>query len=513
MNSTLLHESFSLGHRSHRSGGRGAEYERRDIKNQVGIRFHYCSAVLAFLFFVFLGSGPAWAQNSSKRDLQATLDGLVRSFESQTGGKVGVSTLVFKTGKVAYSHNGTRPMIPASNMKVITTAVAVDRLGPAFQFETLLYGPGRHSGGVAEGDLVLKGGGDPTFYAPMAESALAPLQDLARAVKKGGINKVTGSLIIDDSDFDRQFVSSTHHERYRLEAYAAPFGGLSLNRNLVTLSVSLDGITTDPPTGSLELINKVTAGGYDQIWVDRPRGTDKIIVNGVVRPGSTVQTTLTIHDPVRFTGSVFYRLLGKAGVTMGGKWSTVPLGKPASLAGKVLLARHRSPALKELIRETNVESDNILAEHIFRRLGASVVGFGSAHNSEAVVRDFFVKNQIDDRGLKMLDGNGLSESNRVSAYQLVRVLLAMWSNPKGQIFIDSLPAPGEGTMTSRLGGCLLRAKTGTLNNHTGLTGYVVTAYGQTVGFSILVNDVTQTWPGVDLQDKIVSTLASWNQPI
>jgi D-alanyl-D-alanine carboxypeptidase/D-alanyl-D-alanine-endopeptidase (penicillin-binding protein 4) len=468
---------------------------------------------LGFLLILLLLSQGAWAQNGGRRDLQASLEAMVKNFEANHGGRVGVSTMVFKTGKVPYSYNGTRPMVPASNLKLVTTAVATDRLGPDFRFETRLYGPATHSGGVATGDLVLKGGGDPSFYAPYVGSSLEPLQEFARALKNAGIKKVTGNLIVDDSDFDRKFISDTHLERYRLEAYAAPVSGLSLNRNVVTLNVTLGGVTTDPPTGSLTFVNKVSEGGYDQVWVERPRGTDKVILNGVLRPGSSFSTTLTIHDPVRFTGSAFFRTLAKAGIQMAGKWLTVPEGKPASLAGKVMLARHRSPKLQELIRETNVESDNVLAEHIFRRLGASIVGFGSARNSEAVVRDFFAKHGIDDRGLKMFDGCGLSESDRISPFQLVRVLHAMWGHHNGQIFIDSLPAPGEGTLQSRLGGALVRAKTGTLNNHTGLTGYVVTAYGQTVGFSILVNDVKETWPAVELQDRVVSLLSGWSQPL
>lgn len=468
---------------------------------------------VAFLFLTFVLAAPAWAQGGPRRDAQTAINALVKDFEARfPKAKVGVSSMVFKTGKVVYSHNGTKAMIPASNLKTVTTAVAIDRLGPGFRFETKLYGP-EAKGGTAVGDLVLKGGGDPSFFPPYTATALEPLQELARALRQNGIRKVEGNLIVDDSDFDREFISSTHLERYRLDAYAAPFGGLSLNRNVVTLNVSLNGVTTDPPTGSLEFVNKVTAGGYDEVWVERPRGADRIVVNGVVRPGSTVSTTLTIHDPVRFTGSAFYRVLQKSGITLTGKWKTVPLGKPASLAGKVLLGRHRSPVLKELVRRTNVESDNLLAEHIFRRLGASSVGFGSARNSEAVVRDFFVKNGIDDTGLKMVDGCGLSEANRISPFQLVRVLYTMWGHHDGQLYIDSLPAPSEGTMQGRLGGSLVRAKTGTLNNHTGLSGYVVTAYGQTVGFSILVNDMAEVWPAVDLQDKIVSILAGQSQAL
>lgn len=472
------------------------------------------SPLVAFLFLFLTLSSAALAQGEPRRDAQQAINALVKDFQTRfPKAKVGVSSMVLKTGKVVYSHDGTKPMIPASNLKTVSTAVALDRLGSDFRFETKLYGPAKAQSGTAVGDLVLKAGGDPTFFPPYTATALEPLQEFARALKQNGISKVQGDLIIDDSDYDREYLPKSHLERYRLDAYAAPFGGLSLNRNVVTLNVSLNGVTTEPSTGSLQLVNKVSAGGYDEVWVERPRGSDRIVINGVVRPGSTVSTTLTIHDPVRFTGSALFRVLGKAGISLSGKWVTVPLGKPASLSGKVLLARHRSPLLKDLIRRTNVESDNLLAESLFRRLGASVVGMGSARNSEAVVRDFFVKNGIDDTGLKMVDGSGLSEANRISPFQLVRLFRVMWAHPNGQTFIDSLPAPSEGTLEGRLGGSLVRAKTGTLNNHTGLSGYVVTAYGQTVGFSVLVNDMEQVWPAVDLQDKIVSVLANQAQAL
>ena len=202
-------------------------------------------------------------------------------------------------------------------------------------------------------------------------------------------------------------------------------GGLSLNRNIVTVSVGSKGISVQPDTGSLELVNKVKEGSGNSLWAERARGSDKIILHGVRQPGKAVQTTLTIHDPVRFAGSAFFRILKRKGIAFGGKWGRVKEGQPASLRGKTLLARHRSPELKELVERTNSKSDNILAQHIFRRLGASVVGFGNVKNSEAVVRDFFKKNKISTLGFEMADGSGLSENNRVAPFQLVYLLLSL----------------------------------------------------------------------------------------
>lgn len=470
------------------------------------------SRLLVFVLLVVTLSGETLAQSSGK-DLNAAAAKIVRDFESHYKAKVGVSTQVLKSGKVPFTYNGTVPMIPASNLKLVTTAVALDVLGPNYRFETRLYGPATSNNGVVNGDIVLKASGDPTFFPPYVRNSTSPFTTLAQGLKSHGVNKVTGSLIIDDSDFDRQFISSSYHERYLLDSYAAPFGGLGLNRNVVTLSVGPNGVTTDPSTGSLTIVNKTTPGYTNQIWAERKRGTDRIVIHGVADPNSSVQTTITVGDPVRFAGSSFFRILQSIGVHFAGGWKTVEEGKPASTVGMVLLARHRSPQVKELLERTNVESDNVLAQHLFRRLGANVVGYGTVRNSEAVVRDFFKRFDIPAAGFKMDDGSGLSEKNRIAPFQLVNLLQSMWGHKNGQLFIDSLPGPGQGTLRDRLGGTTVRAKTGTLNNHSGISGYVVTAYGQTIGFSILVNDLESTWPAIEFQDELVKLLANWNQEI
>lgn len=465
------------------------------------------STALAFLFlFLLLCPQPALAKRSSTKEFKIRAAGLVADFEGRFKGKVGVSTMVLKSGKIPYSRNGTKPMVPASNLKVVTTAVALEKLGPDFRFKTRLFGPKTQKEGILQGDLVLKAGGDPCFYPPAVGSALEPFQFFAKELRSRNIRGTTGRLVIDDTIFDREFISSTYHSRYLLDSYAAPVGGLSLNRNRVTLNVTRAGVSTTPSSGSLEFVNKVEEGSRNQIWVERPRGTDRVIVHGVVKPGSTAQTTITVGNPVRFAGSAFYRVLKKAGVRAK-KWK-IARGT-VNTTGMVLLATHESPKLSSIVGHTNLDSDNVLAQHIFKRLAQG----GTVAGGEAVVRDFFRRHEIDDRGLKLYDGSGLSDKNKIAPSQIVRTLLAMWGHDHGQVFIDSFPAPGEGTLRRRLNGTVVRAKTGTLKDHSGLSGYVVTAYGETVGFSILVNDVPQVWRAVELQDKLVHLLANWDKPL
>ncbi len=462
------------------------------------------------LAFLLLFPCSAGAQQTSSKEFKSSAASLVQAFESQYQGKVGMSTMVLKSGKIPYSRNGTQAMVPASNLKLVTTAVALDKLGPGFRFKTLLYGPSTEKDGIGQGDLLLKGGGDPTFYVPMVNDPLEPFLNFAKAMKKRGLKGVSGTLIVDANVFDDEYISPTYHDRYLLDDYAAPVAGLSLNRNRVTLNVTTEGVTTKPSSGSLEFVNQVEPGVSNQIWVERPRGTDKVIVHGVVRPGSTAQTTITVGDPVRYAGSAFFRVLRDQGVKVK-KWGVARSRQaPSDMA---LLAEHQSPTLTAMITDTNNDSDNVLAQHIFRKFGAAYGGGGTVEGAQAVVRDFLRRNEISDKGMKLYDGSGLSDKNQISPAQVVGVLKAMWSHEHGQIFIDSLPGPGEGTMRRRLGGKVVRAKTGTLKDHSGLSGYVMTAYGETVGFSILVNDVPEVWRAVELQNKLVYLLANWDKPL
>lgn len=469
---------------------------------------------LAFLFFfLLLCCQPALAQKSSSKQFKSRAAALIQDFENQYKGKVAISTMVLKSGKIPYSRNGTTPMVPASNLKLITTAVALDKLGPKFRFKTVLWAPKRQVDGVAQGNLVLQGGGDPCFYAPVLGSSLEPFKNFAKAITSRGLKGFSGNLLVDATVFDTEYISSTYHDRYLLDDYAAPVGGLSLNRNRVTLNVTTDSVRTKPNSGAFKFVNKVEPGSRNQIWVERPRGTDTVTIHGVVKPGATAQTTITVGNPVRFAGSAFYRVLKKSGIRIH-RWKMVKArSKEWDPRQMVRLATHESPNLASMISDTNVDSDNLLAQHIFRKLGAQAVNAGTVAAGEAVVRDFFRKHNIPSEGLKMYDGSGLSDKNKITPSQIVRTLLAMWGHDRGQIFIDSLPAPGEGTLRRRLRGKVVRAKTGTLKDHSGLSGYVVTAYGETVGFSILVNDVPEVWRAVELQNKLVHLIASWDRAL
>lgn len=429
-------------------------------------------------------------------------------------GKCGIYIKVIKSGRVLYNERGTVPMIPASNLKVLTTAAALDVFGPDHRFETELRGPVANSGGVIAGHIYLVGSGDPSFCEPYNSPATEPLRFFVRQLKKAGVTGVVGDVVVDDSAFDREFRGQGWFDRYLLDDYAAAVGALSVNANLVEVIVTQGKITTNPSTPHIKFVNKLKPAGYTEVYVDRQAGSDVVTVGGVIAPGGVVRRTITVDNPSLFAAGVFSRLLDKGGIRHTGSYRVIDrLAEPAQVRRLKVYARFKSPPLLHLATQINKESDNLFAQHLFKALGERHRGQGSAANAEAAVVAFMQRSGIDTTGLRMVDGCGLSTLNRVSPQQLVEVLNAMWLNPHAQQFIESLPAGGQGTLSYRLNGLTVRAKTGTLKDHSALSGYVVSAYGQTIAFSVIVNDVEATWSAIELEDRVVQAIAGWQAPL
>lgn len=448
---------------------------------------------------------------ANANELKQRIHQIVQNFSARHSGEVGVYMQVLKSGRVVYSHNALKPMIPASNLKVVTTAAALDSLGPDFRYYTELRGDSPDAQGVIQGNLYLRGQGDPTLCYPYVNPT-APWKFFAKQLQLKGIRSVRGDLVGDDSCFDREYLGEGWFERYLLDAYAAPVSGLSLNNNVVELTITSDSVRCDPPSSGF-LFRRESSNAYD-CWITRPQGSEVTIIHGSVSPGTAIKRTVTLANPGLFTVGSLATTLKQSGLQIDGKSRLIDLqSEVARSKATPVIARYQSPKLKDIVAQVNKESDNVFAQHVFKTLGERKYGHGTAANGQLAVSDFLAKHNIDTRGLRMVDGSGLSVLNRINPRQLVGVVETMWRHPHGQAFVDSLPTGGEGTLESRLGGLTLRAKTGTLDRHSGLSGYLVSAYGQTVGFAILVNDLDATWSAVELQDRLIHTLAAWDQPL
>ena len=465
------------------------------------------------LSLAFLGSS-AWAADKpvSAIPLKQRLYNLIHQSSQLQKSKVGVYVEVVKTGRIVFSDRGGEPMIPASNLKIVTTAAALDLLGPDYRFETELRGNSPNGQGVMEGNLYLRGSGDPTWCHPYNEPDSA-FRFFSKQLHKSGVRVIAGDVVGDDSVFDREGTGKGWFERYMLDGYAAPVAGLSMNNNVVELSITAQGVRLFPDSPGFAIKNLVKAAGFTELAVLRAPGSDITTVKGAVAGGAIVKRQITVPNPALFTTGAFAQNLKKSGIEVRGAVRLVDTYEPAQVRTTKLLARYQSPRLQEILSQINRESDNVFAQHVFKAAGHKSRGYGTATNGELAVIDFFRKNGLNSEGLVMVDGCGLSTLDRISPRQLVGVLGAMWRHPKGQAFIDSLPTGGEGTLQVRLSGIVVRAKTGTINDHSALSGLVVTAHGQTLAFSVLVNDVPAVWSAIDLEDKIVRHLAACTETL
>ncbi|CAN0427426.1 unnamed protein product, partial [Phaeothamnion confervicola] len=277
----------------------------------------------------------------------------------------------------------------------------------------------------------------------------------------------------DDSAYDREGIGKGWFPRYLLDGYAAPVSALSMNNNVVEMTITSSGVTLFPKSSGFAMRNQAKPAGYTDLGITREPGSEMTFVVGKVSPGTVTKRGITIANPAMFVTGAFSHAVKAAGITVHGTARLInPYGEPAQSRSSKLLARYQSPKLTEIISQINRESDNVFAQHVFKALAHKSRGLGSADNGYQAVLDFFKKNGLNSDGLMMVDGCGLSTLDKISPRMLVGVLEAMWRHPKGQAFINSLPTGGEGTLSYRLSGLRVRAKTGTIDGCSALSGLV-----------------------------------------
>ncbi len=453
------------------------------------------------------------ATTVSAADLKSSIDEIL----SDPAIKNGVQAVVvqsLKTGQRLYDHNGDLLMIPASNFKLVVSATTLELLGPDFKFQTEVFANGPVQDGVLDGDLIIKGGGDPVL-------STANLTELASQVKETGVKSVKGNIVADDTLFDRQRLGSGWSWDSLQYYYSAEVSALNLNRNTVDVYVRPgkevgDPVEVDlsPKTTYFTVENTATTGkkgSANTIWVSRPLGLNIIRVSGSIAHGTNVtsrETLRSIMEPQLYTGYAFVTELGKQGIEVSG---SVLSGKLPD--GAKAVAAHSSPPLSRVLSLLNKPSDNLIADVLLKYLGAHFKETGSWDNGADVERDFCKKMGMNMGGLSISDGSGLSRFNYISANNLIKLLEYMHSSKHFKVFYDSLPIAGvDGSLYSRMRNAStknnLRAKTGYIGRVSSLSGYVNTKSGEPLAFAIIMNHhLCPKSDATGLQDKIGVLLA------
>jgi D-alanyl-D-alanine carboxypeptidase/D-alanyl-D-alanine-endopeptidase (penicillin-binding protein 4) len=463
-------------------------------------------------------AAPRWLATTSAAALStglgATLANSVRS------GSWGVMVVSLTRGDTLFAQNAGAMMQPASTMKMYTAAVAFDRLGAAHTFKTSVTHDGAVNGGVLQGNLYLRGVGDPSL-SPRYFSDERPMDRLARQIAARGIRRVTGDVVADASAFEDRLVPEGWQQRYLGAAYAARVSALSLNENLVWVVVQPAGkqamVTTEPASTTVPVVNNVRVVGGSGGRITAFRRTDgSIQVRGTIgRNSAPRKYSLVVDNPPMFTGGALKAALQTAGVTVDGG---VRVG--ASPASAEPLATIASPPLWQIVNAMNRESINIFAELLFRSAGRRAhedqVQEGSAATALVALREFMTgKVGGSAEEVYAADGSGLSVLDKVTARSMVQLLDYAHHAPWGPSFHASLPVAGVSeTLRTRMRGAPaqanLHAKTGTTNSVASLGGYVTARNGEVLGFAFIYNGADR-WNARSTMDAMGSTLAEFSR--
>ncbi|GJM19473.1 MAG: peptidase M15 [Phycisphaeraceae bacterium] len=447
----------------------------------------------------------AVAPTLASTDLQSAINAVIgRTALGPT--RIGVCVVDIDTGEQIATFNATRPFIPASNMKLLTSGAALLALGDDFQFRTEI----RRQETPAGTRLIVVGSGDPALGDPVLLDQGTPAMDIAGlldrmagAVAKRSVTDVA-ELVLDDRVFDRELAHPTWPNDQLNRWYCAEVSGLNLHTNVVTVYAraqypAAPAVTLEPDVPWAEFENRAESvrKGDPTAWVSRPRPENAFTLHGKVRSSSAVR--VAIHDPTEFTGRVLADALTDNGVQTSG----AELRRAADderFDGAVPLVAVTTN-IADVLRRCNADSHNLYAEAMLKRVGHEVTGEpGSWLNGGAVLRMFVAERIGSEHAttIQIADGSGLSRDNRVRPDTMALWAASLASDPDvGPAFIASLPRAGEGTLRARFNDGVMiseiRAKSGYVRGVYSLSGVLIDPRtgDPEVAFSILLNDVPE----------------------
>jgi len=464
---------------------------------------------------------------SAQQQVAFEIDTLITNAPTDMGWW-GVKVQYANTEEVIYERNPAKLFMPASNMKLYTTAAALWMLGPQYKYVTDFMTSGNiDEKGTLNGDLIIKGSGDPSwswrFFDGNYDSVMVIFID---SLKAKGITSIAGNIIGDDNIFDDQDLGygwSWDDEPYY---YAAQLSGLSYSENYIDYDLVPDSlnpgnlvtIIPKPMTDYLNLSNELVTVSSDTSteWdYGRQRTTNNAWFKGNYRleKGET-ERTITIHNPTLYTVHVLKERLEDAGIMVSG----MPIDAddlPDSLnyGETSRLFSYTSHPLSDIISKVNRPSQNFIAESLQKTLGAEFGQEGSSYEGRKVEMMLFDSLGMEISNIKLRDGSGLARHNLVSPNSTASLLQTMWNHPLRSYYMESLPLSGvTGTIRKRALGTSaegnVRAKTGTIGWVRALSGYTWTQSGEPIIFTLMVNHYTIPTDEVNIYlDQIMAILS------
>jgi D-alanyl-D-alanine carboxypeptidase/D-alanyl-D-alanine-endopeptidase (penicillin-binding protein 4) len=417
-----------------------------------------------------------------------------------------------ETGEVVLDYMATTPRNPASTMKLLTTLVALDTLGPAYRWRTDVYALGEVRDGHLDGDLLLKGYGDPFLVTER-------FWQMLRSIRRAGIAEIGGDLLIDDSYFEIGSYDPGAFDSQPLRAYNVAPNALLTNFKVVRYWFEPNGqsvkVTVDPPLDNLRVTNqlRVTPGscrGYQRGIAVSGNGRDDEVTFSGKFPGGCERYALdrAVLSHNEFTYGLFRSLWSESGGRFDGGWKN-------SVAAEELepLLSFESLPLFEMIARVNKHSNNVMARQVLYTLSAEVLGPpGTESGGREVVAKWLAENGLEPSELALENGAGLSRASRIAAVDMTALLRFAWNQPYMPEYLASMSLSGlDGTLSRRFEDSELvgkaHLKTGSLDHVTAIAGYLQARSGRRFTVVVMQNyEDIHRGPGEEVQEALLRWL-------
>lgn len=465
----------------------------------------------SFLLTLFL---LLWGVQSGEAQVSDTINRLID--ESQASGALWVVQVRGEDGTLLENLNGNKLIRPASNMKLITSGAVLDRLGADFTFETKLFGRGYAEGSIWNGDLIVRGSGDPSIDGFFHDgNSLFLFEKWTDILLEMGIREIRGNLIGLDGLFD-DIPYPRGWEWDDLSYYYAPeISALSFNSNVVNLEVVADGPVGSVPqiqwspfnTPYVEFVNEqvITPRGtrFNESY-RRILGTNLILLRSTLPQGYYETEPLTIANPSYFFLDTFYRYLELRGIRVQGDiFVNSDFLSLQPLREWVLLDQHSSKPVHELLSRLNMESDNFYSEMLVKKLGYKIHRTqGTTELGLHVIKEYMQEMGFDTVQVLLRDGSGMAGANLILAGDLNRYLISIRDKEYFPEFFNTLAVAGvNGTLGHRFSGSRVQGnffgKTGFISGVRTLSGYLTTNSGSQITVTLATNNFAVRTPHID----------------
>ncbi len=477
-----------------------------------------------YCIFILLSGKSVFAQNAESPSvlLNNEID-VLKSDVCLKNATWGLCVMETGTGNILGSYNADAVLEPASVMKIVTTGAALSILGPSFVFETWLeYSGNIDSAGNLNGNIYIRGGGDPTIGSKRFGSSVSTdsvFSMFRNALGKLKIKNIRGAVVADAGIYDDNPASGSWLWEDIGNYYASGAYGLNLYENYYRLyfnSGTAIGspaslVKMEPELIDISFINHVKtarAESGDNVIIYGGPYTKLRLLEGTVPAGrENFDVDGAIPDPPELFAKLFCEYLSANGIPVDKSFTTCRelewKNMPDTLPRKTII-KYVSPCLGDIIKPTNIKSVNLFAEAILKAAGKQKSGRGSEKAGVEAVKNFWASKNVDLKGLEMEDGCGLSRKNKISTRQLCQMLKVISKEKSYDVFCASLPVAGKsGGMAGMLKNTIaennLKAKTGNMDEIKSYAGYVTTAGGKEVAFALVFNNYN--CPNAEIKQK------------